>query len=615
VQDQFIKQTIYNPVQVGQEFVEKLTTSGRKKRNDVYSNPDYIKAMMVPAATKLRDLRKSCDGAPLRMLVTARTNAHCELLARIINDLPGFHFHAEYVTGGTKLIEKASFEDRFSCNQNDWDTKYKTKYPTKRLIDIGVHCRMLSEGYDNNWIAISTFVAPAFSLSVLSQLHGRAIRMNPQLKGFFSQARNAFMFFPDIPELQRLINDYRDGVDEDPKKILLAPDAFASLADAHTTVTKMTSVEAVLLLKKNFEDYHDKYEKKRDEWEEKDFVIPAETLALLVFEDLIEEQSKVTRDSDFTCNIVDFGCGRDGVFEVALSDHVGKSLDEARGSIEVVGIDVIECTPDTSANSGFDPTEHLQFHFTPLACNYNDVQAQAKFQAWVEPEGLRREVDAAVFCLALMAQDAIPEGLIAAMDIVKPGGLIYIVLDPYKFGILGKRDVHEVKENIMKVWVTRFNDIFGSVVYAETIDFAKKQRQGDFIYLRLKMTTADDRAAKSTLYGKLRRDPPTTLKTLQVASDERDRFIASYQAVKKVRKASLPLADGPGPGPGPAPDPFPGPKAKRQKIIADTKRRSTVPNSSESVGIVAGGSVQTRSPPASKRKKKKKKQQQKGSSE
>jgi len=40
-----------------------------------YEEKEYILSMIKPAVTMLRDLRASCNGVPIRMLITARTNA------------------------------------------------------------------------------------------------------------------------------------------------------------------------------------------------------------------------------------------------------------------------------------------------------------------------------------------------------------------------------------------------------------------------------------------------------------------------------------------------------------------------------------------------------------
>ena len=63
--------------------------------------------------------------------------------------------------------------------------------------------------------------------------------------------------------------------------------------------------------------------------------------------------------------------------------------------------------------------------------------------------------DAAIFCLSLMLKESVPDGLITAVNVVKFGGPIYIVLDLTKFGLhttLTKR----VKERALFNWKEKF---------------------------------------------------------------------------------------------------------------------------------------------------------------
>ena len=87
----------------------------------------------------------------------------------------------------------------------------------------------LGEGYDNPWISVSVFLAPAKSVSKLSQYHGRAIRTyDRQLYDVtFGGAprpaedaiRAAYLFYPMVQDVEDVVQQYRDSKDEDMEAI------------------------------------------------------------------------------------------------------------------------------------------------------------------------------------------------------------------------------------------------------------------------------------------------------------------------------------------------------------------------------------------------------------
>jgi superfamily II DNA or RNA helicase len=581
----YIRRTTPHPVVLSPEFTEILEgKKGRRARGaaaatltrkDVYKDQRYIKEMMTPAMELLQKIRGACggssasklgakDGEPLRMLVTASTNDDAKALAAEINTLSKEmfgdepHFHAEHITAKSK--DKDDFEFRFSCDRSELK-------PGTKLIDIGVHCQMMSEGYDNNWIIISAFVAPPDSLPRLSQLHGRAIRMSLTLKDLgYVQSNMAHVFFPKTKHLESLVEAYLNGDDEDTKKILAPPGTFQSTKHAHMEVRKLRSAEGAILMQREFENYHDLYEAKRESWKP----IPAEKLAEIVFKDLIEKQC-VSNDG-FACNIVDFGCGRDGLFEIELAAIVEGTLDHARGSVEVLAVDVErprkECTTDLHTNKdGMNPGEDLQFRCASAVCNYTEIKSNSEYQAWSKPTGEPpKVVDAAVHCLSLMTEDAIPEGLIVAMEIVKPGGVVYIVLDKFKFGSVPRADPAYVQNKIMDKWMETFNEHCHGIVTATCLNYNKTDYSGlgsGMIYLQLKVNVGFDEASKAKLYAKLRGPPEKTLVYFEtIAKADREIYLDEHAA----RRASSASSSASPSQPPLRPPRSPGPTPKRQKV-------------------------------------------------
>jgi hypothetical protein len=71
------------------------------------------------------------------------------------------------------------------------------------MIDICVQCKLLGEGYDNHWIAVSVFVAPAKSVMPLSKIHGRVVRkLQIKLQTNDPTAMRSFLYYPDEADLR-----------------------------------------------------------------------------------------------------------------------------------------------------------------------------------------------------------------------------------------------------------------------------------------------------------------------------------------------------------------------------------------------------------------------------
>lgn len=92
-------------------------------------------------------------------------------------------------------------------------------YDYPNFVDVVVQCQMLGEGYDNNKIAISVFLAPPGkdSVGVLSQYHGRAVRLFKMTNvdtSKMAQLKEAHLFYPKWESMMDLVERYRNGEDE-----------------------------------------------------------------------------------------------------------------------------------------------------------------------------------------------------------------------------------------------------------------------------------------------------------------------------------------------------------------------------------------------------------------
>jgi len=95
-------------------------------------------------------------------------------------------------------------------------TRFKSRDdPDPDRIDICVQCEMLGEGYDNDCIAVSLFIASPGYVGKLAQYHGRALRVPKESLGaVHQQRRNAYLFYPKSPEVERIVDGYLAGEDE-----------------------------------------------------------------------------------------------------------------------------------------------------------------------------------------------------------------------------------------------------------------------------------------------------------------------------------------------------------------------------------------------------------------
>ena len=72
VRDSYIKSTTYHPISCWQQTC--------------YCNDDYLTAMLDPAVLKLKDLRKSCNNFPLKLLINAKDTKSAKKISDFFNE-------------------------------------------------------------------------------------------------------------------------------------------------------------------------------------------------------------------------------------------------------------------------------------------------------------------------------------------------------------------------------------------------------------------------------------------------------------------------------------------------------------------------------------------------
>ena len=280
------------------------------------------------------------------------------------------------------------------------------------------------------------------------------------------------------------------------------------LAIAHKHYLKKEREEdtqaAIEEMEKTASEYHIAYRERRRNWKS----IPAKELAKNIFIKQIADPSAVaTTDAPFTFQLIDFGCGEDLLFEKKLCELV--SDHDGTGHVKVLGVDVKEYF-DQCLHSGEGIGTHGQLTFSHkgLACNYYDLEKQEEFSKWCG----KQRADAAVFCLSLMLMEAVPEGLIAAVNVVKFGGPIYIVLDITKFGLHVALN-RQVKENALASWKSKFATEFRGLL--EVVNL--KEKSDGMVYIELKnVSSEEDRRER---VEKLRKPTPTTIDSFRINED------------------------------------------------------------------------------------------------
>ena len=527
--DKYIKETKLHPIPLSQDLVERSTN--KRDKHELYSNQRYIKQIMEPAVKELLELRKTCRGAPLRMLVFARTNVNGKNLAEEINKLSmknKWGLHAEDVKGSQRE-DTRSVHERFSCSREHFESFVKNHQRDAAgrplpFVDIVVQVKLFGEGYDNPWIAVTAFVAPQFSLNSVAQGHGRALRAPPrEMKDINSERKmEAHLFFPKIGNHERIVEDYMDGLDEDEASIV-SPFYISGknpLTSAHKHYLKMEREEgtqaAIEEMKRTAPQYHIVYRQRRRDWKS----IPAEILATNIFRERIATPSaraggagtsssppRATAPTPFTLRLIDFGCGEDLLLEKKLHELV--TVHDGTGHVKVLAVDVNEYFDNSlHGGDGIGTQGQLTFSHKGLACNYYELEEQEELTRWCEEQ----KADAAVFCLSFMLKDSFTEGLIAAVSVVKFGGPIYIVLDITKFGLNISLTRH-VREKALEVWKGSFLEACGSKL--QIVGKLSEKTDG-MVYIEL--TNVSGESDRLSLTERLRISR-TTLDSLRVEED------------------------------------------------------------------------------------------------
>mmetsp|Transcript_10958 Transcript_10958/g.15132 ORF Transcript_10958/g.15132 Transcript_10958/m.15132 type:complete len:254 (+) Transcript_10958:1247-2008(+) len=210
----------------------------------------------------------------------------------------------------------------------------------------------------------------------------------------------------------------------------------------------MTTQEGVMKLRENYHEYHEFYAEVRLNWRQ----IPAEKVASMIYDQYVGNSG-----NSAPCKIIDFGCGRDGLFEKKLNELCSKHNNT---NFQVFAVDV----------------EQLEFSEAPnyikletVAGDYKDISSDSTLK------GHEGTFDIAVFCLSFMMKDSLEVGLLTASKLLDPHGEIHIVLNTSKFtGVQWADPDH--KEKIIVPWCEKFQEV-------TKFKFKKKDVIDNMVYL------------------------------------------------------------------------------------------------------------------------------------
>jgi len=363
---------------------------------------------------------------------------------------------------------KRALLHNFQCPRDD-ATMLKSKVS---LIDVVVQCKLLGEGYDNQYIAISAFVSPCKSLGTFAQYHGRAIRRPDKWlakppddwKVTMPQAMYAYCFYPvsakggGADDVQEIVDKYRGLVHIDPlgvrsgavcpcedesEESLFAETGveWKTFHGANSELAQMGSHAGITMLKARFDEYHTKYAETCDKWS-KSQTVPAVIVAQKIFNDHIN----LDLNKQKAWSIIDFGCGRDGLFECKLAELVSTSNRQSGGKVTTLALDTV---PLACATSLLDAS--FECETSGSAC--------ANYLSVVDHYSTRvHTFDFAVFCLSFTFDDCFG-GLSLAAKMLKLGhdGRIYIVLEMSKFFKVPK-NTHDAGGDIRSFLERKFCD-------------------------------------------------------------------------------------------------------------------------------------------------------------
>ena len=386
-----IKQTTVKKVDVD-EFKDLSKTK-------MFSDPGFIEKMLESAVTELLQLRALCADEPLRLLVNARSNVQADLIAEICNKMSinkGWGLKAAAITSKATKEDEEKLMERFEADD-------ATAFQEDGPLDVAVKCKKMSEGHDNQWISVTAICMSVKTVGCLSQLHGRALRVNKKLKFEGGKLRHlanslkVILVVPDLPDVMTTVTADQDGDDETTETLFAAPEPTTKecFRKMHKDIGKKKCNEGGFrCMLDNFDPCHDKCDERRESWDP----IPAEFLAETVF------ATDVSPDDNINMRIVDFGCGRDGLFLERLA-----KLFSERDTSGTATVFAVDAKPYAGAaaltTAGSRPVDGIGDDHTKFNCTNVSVDCGGKgdWNTNIGPEVTRGSVDVAAFCLSLMA--------------------------------------------------------------------------------------------------------------------------------------------------------------------------------------------------------------------
>ena len=505
------------------------------------------------------DLRKTCDNAPLRMLVFARTIQDAKQLTEQINNISTkykFGFHAENVQGGD-IDATNDVNKRFSCSREKYEEYLESISENRRkpLVDIVVQVKLFGEGYDNDWIAVTLFVAPPTdSMNSIAQGHGRALRAPPlELRQRSKSTRiwYAHLFYPKLEDiwkgsgLKEMVDAYLKGEDEKEVNIVTSIKILGlklkkePLATLHKHYRKYEqdygAAEAIQLMTETADEYHEHYRERRERWKK----TPAEGLAEKITSTEISKYLQVPRTQVPSSNsanrdtrldtgptpsfkIIDFGCGKDLLFERKLYDQV---IDlQGNLHVDVLAVDLKEYSDsELRGGANFGPGQ-VTFECTPTGCNFIHLRKEQSYLAWYGKT--KRLAKCAVFCLSLMLEQSFPAALSEAVKLVTAKGSIHIVMDITKIGLSSVKKSKDVKRQVLDAWRDNFTKKCNGLLKVQASE------EDGFCYI--KIINATDKEKKKELADVLDSDS-LTIENLKVPAEE----VARIESRKRTHDASF----------------------------------------------------------------------------
>ena len=169
-------------------------------------------------------------------------------------------------------------------------------------------------------------------------------------------------------------------------------------------------------------------------------------LADAIFEHMIGKDGPVTN-----FRVIDFGHGIDGLFEEQLAKRVTERIN--RGTVTAVAVDVKELA--SAAKLCTKPPTGTAFTCETFAHDYTEILGKVEFTTKYDLHSF----DAAVFCLSIMAEDALGKSLLLCSKLVKAKGAIMVIIPVQK--LLGIMPGNKQTETYTRHWEHHFKALFG----------------------------------------------------------------------------------------------------------------------------------------------------------